>query len=253
MAGQVLGKVTAGGGTHLISNTFYGTCATAAGTAAKIVKLVDTNTDAFSAIAGMLLAVKFTNTNSVANPTLTLQTYGAVTLLDAKNIYRYGTTAPSTSSTSSWKAGSVVLLVYDGLAWQMCGWLNDDTLYTNNASLGTGFANQTNITSATAIKADFVNGTYTLVANGVVGVIFTYDVLANSTLNIKAKGAKPIYYQGAAITEGVIKAGDTATFIYDGTNYNLISIDRVEIPEEVIISDTEPDPTDTNTKIWVQL
>lgn len=125
MAGQVLGKVTAGGGTHLISNTFYGTCETAVNTAAKIVKLVDTNTNAFSVITGMLLAVKFTNTNSVANPTLTLQTNGGTELLAAKNIYRYGSTAPSTSVATSWQAGSVILLVYDGSAWQMCGWLND--------------------------------------------------------------------------------------------------------------------------------
>jgi hypothetical protein len=101
MAGQVLGKVTAGGGTHLISNTFYGTCDTAAGTTAKIAKLVDTNTNAFSVITGMLLAVKFTNTNTAANPTLTLQTSGGTALLAAKNIYRYGSTAPSTSAAFS--------------------------------------------------------------------------------------------------------------------------------------------------------
>ena len=101
MAGQVLGKVTAGGGTHLISNTFYGTCDTAAATAAKIVKLVDTNTNAFSAITGMLLAVKFTYANAAANPTLTLQTNGAAALLAAKNIYRYGSVAPSTSAETS--------------------------------------------------------------------------------------------------------------------------------------------------------
>ena len=250
MAGQVLGKVTAGGGTHLISNTFYGTCDTAAGTAAKIVKLVDTNTNAFSAITGMLLAVKFTNANSVANPTLTLQTNGAAALLAAKNIYRYGSTAPSTSAATSWQAGSVVLFVYDGTNWQMCGWLNDNTTYTN-ASLGTGFANQTNTASATAVTANFVNGTYTLTVNGVIGVKFTYDVPASATLNINSKGAKPIYYRNAAITADIIKAGDTATFIYNGTSYNLIAIDRAA--HEIVISETEPDATDISTKIWVQL
>ena len=101
MAGQILGKVTAGGGTHLISNTFYGTCDTVASTAAKIVKLVDTNTNAFAAITGMLLAVKFTYTNSATNSTLTLQTNGGGSLLAAKNIYRYGSTAPSTSAATS--------------------------------------------------------------------------------------------------------------------------------------------------------
>lgn len=101
MSGQVIGKVTAGGGTHLISNTFYGTCGTAAATAAKIVKLVDTNIDSFTVQTGMLLAVKFTYTNSIAAPTLTLQTSGGAQLLAAATIYRYGTTAPSTSAATS--------------------------------------------------------------------------------------------------------------------------------------------------------
>ena len=60
MAGGVIGKVTAGGGTHLVTNTFYGTCDTAAATAAKIVKLTDTNPNAATLITGMLLCVKFT-------------------------------------------------------------------------------------------------------------------------------------------------------------------------------------------------
>ena len=96
MAGQVLGKVTAGGGTHLISNTFYGTCDTAAGTAAKIVKLVDTNPNAATLITGMMLTVKFTNSNSVASPTLTIQTSSGTQIIAAKSIMRYGTTAAST-------------------------------------------------------------------------------------------------------------------------------------------------------------
>jgi hypothetical protein len=132
----------------------------------------------------------------------------------------------------------------------MCGWLNDNTIYSN-ASLGTGFAVQTNTASAAAVTANFASGTYALTENGVVGVCFTQDVPANATLNINDKGAKPIFYQGAAITAGIIKAGDTATFIHDGTNYNLIAIDRAA--QEVVISETEPDPTDTSTKIWVQL
>ena len=43
-------------------------------------------------------------------------------------------------------------------------------------------------------------------------------------MNINSKGAKSIYHKGAAIKAGVIKAGDTATFIYS-TYYYLIAID----------------------------
>ena len=48
---------------------------------------------------------------------------------------------------------------------------------------------------------------------------------SNSTININSACAKIIYYLVAAITSDVIYAGDTATFVYDGTNYHLISID----------------------------
>jgi hypothetical protein len=111
MAGQTIGKVVAGGKTHTVTSTFYGTCATAAATAAKEVIINETNTtEALSFINGMTLAVKFTNANAVANPTLTLfnnsgtaasPIKGSTTLLAAKNIMRYGTTPPSTSAPTS--------------------------------------------------------------------------------------------------------------------------------------------------------
>lgn len=115
MANGVIGKVTAGGGTHLVTSTFYGTCATAAATAAKIVKLADSTADAATLLTGMTLAVKFTNSNTVANPTLTVQRNSNTTnLIAAKSIMRYGTTAPGTTAATSWRAGAVVIFVYDG-------------------------------------------------------------------------------------------------------------------------------------------
>lgn len=49
----------------------------------------------------MLLCVKFTNANGVANPTLTIQNSSGTQLIAAKNIMRYGTTRPSTSAATS--------------------------------------------------------------------------------------------------------------------------------------------------------
>ena len=45
-------------------------------------------------------------------------------------------------------------------------------------------------------------------------------------MNVNSKGAKAIYYRGSAITAGVIKAGDIATFIYNGSQYHLLTVDR---------------------------
>lgn len=143
MANGIIGKVTAGGGTHLVTSTFYGTCATAAGTAAKIVKLADATADAATAIVGMTLAVKFTNSNTVANPTLTVQRNSNTTnLIAATSIKAYGTTAPGTTVATSWRAGAVVLFVYvaDGsnYYWTQVSSLDDNTTYSSQAAASGG-------------------------------------------------------------------------------------------------------------------
>lgn len=68
---------------------------------------------------------------------------------------------------------------------------------------------------------------YELTKNGIVSVTFDNAVPSSATLNVNSTGAKSIYHRGAALANNVIFAGDTATFIYDGTNFNLIAIDRV--------------------------
>lgn len=82
-------------------------------------------------------------------------------------------------------------------------------------------------TTGNAATAKVVSmSNYTLVTGGVVTVKFTYAVPANSTMNINSKGAKDIYHKGAEITANVIQAGDTASFMYDGTRYQLMPIDK---------------------------
>ena len=93
-----------------------------------------------------------------------------------------------------------------------------------NESMGCGFGT-CNTAASTTTKIVSISG-YILSAGGIVSIKFTNKVTAGSTLNINSKGAKSIYYNGSAITDGIINAGYTATFIYDGTNYNLISLDR---------------------------
>lgn len=109
-----IGKVNAGGGTHLVGSTLYGTCATASGVAAKIVSCA--NFDAL--LEGVTIHVKFAHTNTAENPTLNVNSTGE------RNIYRYGTTAPSTLAESSWSDGAVVSFTYDGMYWQMNDWQN---------------------------------------------------------------------------------------------------------------------------------
>ena len=104
------------------------------------------------------------------------------------------------------------------------GWSVDSNTTYTNASLGQGYGTCSTAES-TAAKAVTLSS-YSLTTGGIVAVKFTYDVPANATLNINSKGAKAIYYRGAAITAGVIEAGDIATFIYNGSQYHLLAVDR---------------------------
>lgn len=48
------------------------------------------------------------------------------------------------------------------------------------------------------------------------------NTAANPTLNVNSTGAKPIFYRGAAISAGYLANKRVYTFVYDGTNYELI-------------------------------
>jgi len=88
------------------------------------------------------------------------------------------------------------------------------------AELGFGYATCDTYAAseATIIK-------YELSEGGIVAIKFNRDVPAGATLNISSTGAKAIYYRGLPITNGVIKADDTVTFIYS-TYYHVLSIDH---------------------------
>lgn len=192
------------------NHLYYGVCSTAANTATKTVTV-----DNFSLTTGAMVIVKFTYANSVASPTLNVNGTGA------KPIYRYGTTAVSTGTTTTgWRDGAVQTFVYDGTGWIRDFWEN--TTYSN-VSLGQGYA--TCSTAAATVAKVGTLSNYSLATGGIVSVKFTYAVPASATLNINSKGAKSIYFRGSAITGGVIKAGDVATFIYS-SQYHLIAIDR---------------------------
>ena len=121
----------------------YGTCATARDTARKVVSDIPQFTSSYL-VAGTTVFIKFTNANGVANPTLSIN--GTT----AKSIKRYGTTAPSTARASSWNAGSVVCLVYDGTYWQQVGYLNTNTTYSE--------ISVDNITSTTGSSTGLISG-----------------------------------------------------------------------------------------------
>jgi len=218
----------------------YGTCSTAAGTAAKAVTLSDSMT--FTLATGASVFVKFANSNTVANPTLNVNSTGA------KSIKVYGTTAPGTSAKTSWQAGSVVHLVYDGSYWQMVNWLNDDSTYTN-PSLGNVYGTCNSVEYYTVSMGAFgtvsypvcditVPADYVKTPHGMVAVKFTVDVPGtvspagciytfNGGTGTIEVGQTITYRGSASFPAGIINSGDTAYFVTttDG-KLALLSTDR---------------------------
>lgn len=124
--------------------THYGTCSTAAGTAAKTVAVTG-----FNLVTGARVTVKFTVTNTAASPTLNVNGTGA------KAIKYRG----STISTGYLAANRVYEFVYDGTDYLFMGDINTDTNTTYKAgtgiTIGSGNAiNHSNSVTAGTVKGD---------------------------------------------------------------------------------------------------
>lgn len=88
---------------------------------------------------------------------------------------------------------------------------------------------------------------FKLEAGAIVAIKFANKVGSSATLQINDTAAKALYFRGYAIVDGIINNGDVATFIYDGTNYKLISVDNPWKSRIEITGDPEAVVTVTNT------
>lgn len=110
----VINKIKAGSTTYNIASTAYATCDTTASTVAKVAYISGTSASSGVTLTqGLTIHVKFTYTNTAANPTL------SVNGTTAKAIKCCGTTAAGTTTDTSWFAGETVTLTYDGTYWQL--------------------------------------------------------------------------------------------------------------------------------------
>ena len=207
---------------------YIGTCETAAAINPKVCEVEAFPLNNGEPYDGTVVCVKFTATDTSTSTSPTINVNGT----GAKRIwYNNALLATAKSTLQHGYANRYIYYVYDSSldsgngawVWLGCGF-DTNTTYTNVA-LGQGYATDTRSSAVTAVTASL--SSYTLTVGGIVAVKFAYNVPANATLNINSKGAKAIYNRDAPIGANVIKAGDTATFIYT-TYYRLISLDRSE-------------------------
>ena len=116
----------------------FGSCSTAAGTAAKVVSCTG-----FVLASGSRITVKFTTTNTATNPTLNVNSTGAKAIM-------YRGTAISAGYLA---AGRVYTFVYDGTNYELVGDINTDTNTTYNTGTATT-AGLTKLYTATGSGTD---------------------------------------------------------------------------------------------------
>lgn len=178
-----------GGGT---SNTLlYGVCDTAADTAAKTATI----DSSFELVEGATIAIKFTNTNTIVNPTLNINNTGA------KAIKNYGTTNAGVRPYTSWSEGEVVPLLYDGTYWQIMY-----NMAQNNSVLQTHSTSNSNYNLALSSYTTSSTGTISLnhstkiKGNPSTGRITTEDMTSQEVdnfvdgLNISGGNILDIFY-----------------------------------------------------------
>jgi len=200
-------------------NIYIGACETAADVKDKVA----TVDGYFKLRKGVTVCVKFKNSNSYSATSenkVTLNVNGT----GAYNIYYNNAYPTGTNNTAFGYSNRYVTYVFDGGSWVWQSHGSDDNTTYTPQSLGSGYGT-CSTAEATSAKVVTLSG-YNLVTNGYVSVKFTNAVPANATMNINSKGAKNIWHRGANIKAYAIHAGDLATFIYDGTRYHLIGVDR---------------------------
>lgn len=113
------------------TNIAYGTCVTAASTAAKVVKI--TGNENWDLFPGSIITVKFTYTNAASNPTLNVNDKGAMPII-------YNTSNISTSNLAfAGSANRYITYVYTGSAFAFIGWsIDNNTTYSDATTSAAG-------------------------------------------------------------------------------------------------------------------
>lgn len=241
-------------GTAAISH--YGTCSTAAGTAAKTVTLAG-----FTLATGARITVKFTVTNTAASPTLNVNGTGAKAIQ-----YR------GAAITASYLAANRVYeFVYDGTAYQLIGDIDTNSTYnvatssTNGLMSSTDKAKLDTITvDANKVEESDTNGNIKI--DGTETIVYTHPTTSGYK-HVPTGGAVNQVLEWSA--DGTAKWGHTiqtdvpANAKFTDTTYTnatqstaglMSAADKLKLDTQpqIIISAEAPSSAPANS-IWLQL
>lgn len=183
--------------------TWYGTCSTAASTAAKVVEC-----DGFELKTGARIAVKSTYINTVNAPTLNVNGTGAIATW-------YNNEVSSSSNPIRWGANATLNFVYDGTVWVL-----DERPPSYSATCSTAASTRSKDTSV--VGALVVNGTRLSVRFSTANTYTDNSV----QVNLSSTGAYSVYQNNAvtSTTNTLLWDANTIlTFVAQGTYWHLLS------------------------------
>lgn len=173
----------------------YGTCSTAAATAAKTVTIKSDNGSTgnnapFILEVGAIIAIKFTVTNTAANPTLNVNGTGA------KAIYYRG----SAITAGNLAANRTYQFVYNGTQWEFVGDINTDTNTDTKVTQSKSTA-----TELRPLMLGYQSGTTITALNTTIGTASTNQIYDAENLYAQPStgmlGAKSFNIDGSAKME----------------------------------------------------
>lgn len=197
----------------------YGVCNTAARTAAKEVPCSN-----FVLATGARIAVRMTNTNTVANPTLNVNGTGAKAIL-------WRGVAPQANLL---QANYLYEFIYTGTNWEMVGddgmafQLRDPRTIDGvifNATKNITHYGECTTAAGTADKVVTCDGFVLATGARIVVRIANTNTAANPTLNVNNTGAKAIHWRNVAPQANLLQANYLYEFVYTGTYYELVGDD----------------------------
>lgn len=195
--------------------TWYGTCSTAAGTAAKVVIC-----SGFTLTTGAIIGVLFSAANTTYLPTLNINSTGA------KYIYVGAEITDNTSNPLKWSAHTMLYFMYDGAQYRLITAISGGTRVSpRGANTWVGSCSTAAGTGAKVVSCT----NFVMTKGSLVSVTFTYaNTAVTPSLNINSTGAKNIYLNnaaGSALNPITWNANETLTFIFSGSYYYLVARD----------------------------
>lgn len=206
---------------------WYGTCSTDAATTTKVVTC-----SGYTLTTGNIIGILFSTANTAATPQLNINSTGA------KYVYIGNSVTNGTTNILKWSVNTMIYFMYDGTNYRyLYATSAASTTPPRGANTWYGICSTAADTQAKTSTID----NYVLTKGSLVSLNCTAAntyTSAKITLNINSTGANDVYYNNAVTSSTntlLWDAGETLTFMYDGTYYRFVSRSKAASPATVTL------------------